>query len=130
MQRKYKYSLTMLICIVIVGIQIQKGKEMSTQHDVTKLPKWAQELIADQKDGSVAVEPGTNIENCHFENNAVKHDKHTVKAIKSVADALGENAEALGDNARALQQLARTIVIAPENITFESSLHLGDKGKS
>ena len=93
---------------------------MKAKNDITKLPKWAQEHIAEIEESEKYHSLAASATNCHFENNAVKHDKNTAKAIKSVADALAENA-------KALKQLAKSIVTSPEDVNFGNGIDIDNR---
>ena len=90
-------------------------------NDVSKLPKWAQNLIADlQKDQRVT---GADISNCSVEMIGFKSDAESAQAITAVANALSENAKSLG-------KLAETIVPKNVNTHFDSAISVREvKGK-
>lgn len=61
-------------------------------HDLTKLPKWAQERIA--KAEAEKNQAYTTVSNCHIEQIGIKHDENTRGAIQAVAAAIEANARA------------------------------------
>lgn len=89
--------------------------------DVTKLPKWAQEMISDLRTNQSVV--GAKLDGCHVEMNGFKHDENSAAAITSIANALSENAKALGRLSDA---------VMPKNVTahFDSAFNLSNiRGK-
>ena len=86
-------------------------------HDVTKLPKWAQEKIAElQASQSLtgANISGINVEMCGF-----KHDENSASAISAIASALAENAKALG-------KLSDAVMPKNVNAEFGNAVSLSD----
>lgn len=89
--------------------------------DVSKLPKWAQEMIGELQGRQVIT--GADISNVSVEMCGFKHDENSATAITSIANALAENAKALGELSKA---------VMPKNVTanFGSAIHLDNvKGK-
>lgn len=70
--------------------------------DIKKLPKWAQDRIEAAERNQNTKNVGAEITGCHVENNAVRHDKHSAKAIAAVAEAMGKNADAMKELAKSL----------------------------
>lgn len=86
-------------------------------NDITKLPKWAQERI---KAAEAKKEPtakyGAYVEGCHIENNAIRHDENSAKAISSIAEALGKNADAL-------KELSKSVSGSGVDVEFGNGIH-------
>lgn len=70
--------------------------------DLSKQPKWVQDLVDDLKKGQNKTEIGANISNCNIENNGVKHTEHTANAIFSLSEAMQVNANSIAETAKAL----------------------------
>lgn len=84
-------------------------------HDVTKLPKWAQKMIADAE--AKTRQPDHNsLTGCHFEMVGVKHDEGTRDAIESVARAIEQNAIAATELAKS---------ISGERVTLGPAVKIG-----
>ena len=86
-------------------------------HDVTKLPKWAQEKIAELQSSQSLT--GANISGINVEMCGFKHDENSASAIAAIAEALAENAKALGKLSDA---------VMPKNFSadFGSAISLSD----
>lgn len=88
--------------------------------DISKLPKWAQKRIEEAEAAQVPVNKyGAYVAGCHIENNAVRHDEHSAKAIASVADAIGRNADAL-------KELSKSLSGTGVEVEFGNGLHFQD----
>ena len=77
-------------------------------HDVTKLPKWAQDKIAELQSSQTIT--GANISGINVEMCGFKHDENSASAISAIASALAENAKALGKLSDA---------VMPKNVSAE-----------
>lgn len=90
-------------------------------HDVTKLPKWAQDTIKDLQSSQNVT--GASISGVTVEMCAFKHNPESSAAIVAIANALQENAKALS---------VLSASIAPDGIDahFGSAIQLSDiRGK-
>jgi len=87
--------------------------------DISKLPKWAQEEINSLREKQTTYETGASIEGCHIENNGIKHDPETVKAITAIAEAMGKHSEAL-------RELSKSVSGSGQSIEFGSGIQLSD----
>lgn len=73
----------------------------NAKHDVTKLPKWAQDQLANAERRAAST-GHHSIQNCSFQTVGVKHDERSAGAIEAVARALEANAKAASELAKAL----------------------------
>lgn len=81
--------------------------------DVTKLPKWAQAEIKKLQEEKAAY----TVQNCHFEQGTVKHNKHTRDSISAVAMAIEANA-------KAAEALAKSISSNSVDQSFDAALRI------
>ena len=86
-------------------------------HDVTELPKWAQEKIAELQSSQSLT--GANISGINVEMCGFKHDENSASAIAAIAGALAENAKALG-------KLSDAVMPKNVNAEFGSAISLSD----
>lgn len=73
----------------------------NAKYDVTKLPKWAQDQLADAERRAAST-GHLSVQNCSVQTVGVKHDEHSAGAVEAVARALEANAKAASELAKAL----------------------------